>query len=67
MDVPGEHGIVEKLIVIAGISFFVVAGLYAIYILVKFWMSFAEGINDANPKQQGFEVKMNEKKTRNKT
>jgi hypothetical protein len=54
---PGEHGIVEKMIVVAGIAFFVIAALYGIYILVKFWMSFAEGINEANPKPKGFEVR----------
>jgi len=67
MDVPGEHGIVEYVIVFVVYGFFIVAALYGLYILVKFWMSFAEGINEANPKQQGFEVKMNEKETRNKT
>jgi len=41
----------------------VVGGLgYGAVQFVRFWFGLAQGINEANPKPRGFEVKLDEKK-----
>ncbi|HEV8608268.1 MAG TPA: hypothetical protein VGQ99_23225 [Tepidisphaeraceae bacterium] len=58
---PGEHGAVEAIIQVCWVLFLIAAVAYGIYITVRFWINFAEGINESNPKRHGFEVKAQEK------
>ena len=52
----GEHGILEKLIVVLWICAGLAIGGYAVYVLTMFWVRFAQGINEANPPRRGFDV-----------
>jgi hypothetical protein len=52
----GEHGILEKFIVVLWTCAGLAIGGYAIYVLTMFWVKFAQGINEANPPRRGFDV-----------
>lgn len=52
----GEHGIIEKLIVVLWICAGLAIGGYAVYVLTMFWVRFAQGINEANPRRRGFDI-----------